>query len=309
LGPETAHHAASESSPPGSSQRTPMTRLERHPLIDHYCRLGSVERCLFCGSLGASGTEHVLPKWAQRDFNIQGSLTIWAGEHSAEPARRKVARRPQLTITLDGRICETCNNGPLSQLEGSVRSILSPMMLKAEPTELDPAAQELLAAWGVKTVLLLELSFRQHYPNSRLVPGYVASEAEFAWLWRERRPPPRSLVWLGCWDCRSSTPMRYEPSVAPVPSNGASLKGHFTTFSVGFVVFQVFTVDFVAADHDGATLWNTSVPRSLEAALARIWPAPRRTVSWPGPMLPYDEWARLVTWDGVLRQGTDTSSS
>jgi hypothetical protein len=37
--------------------------------------------------------------------------------------------------------------------------------------------------------------------------------------------------------------------------------------------------------------------------LARIWPAPAATIHWPPRPFTHNEWARLVTWDGVLRPG------
>ena len=72
----------------------------------------------------------------------------------------------------------------------------------------------------------------------------------------------------------------------------------------GTLAFQVFTVDFLAADQHSATLWNTHVPKSLTQYLVRIWPEqPVVTpdVAWPPQQFASDEWPRLVTWDGKLR--------
>lgn len=53
------------------------------------------------------------------------------------------------------------------------------------------------------------------------------------------------------------TPVNYEPSSAVLPTaDRAALAGHLTTFSLGFVAFQVFTVDFLAAEQHGAPVWN-----------------------------------------------------
>ena len=35
--------------------------------------------------------------------------------------------------------------------------------------------------------------------------------AEEAWLWKQRTPPPKSLVWLACFDCQHSLAVTYEP--------------------------------------------------------------------------------------------------
>jgi hypothetical protein len=43
-------------------------------------------------------------------------------------------------------------------------------------------------------------------------------------------------------------------------------------------------------------------PFGVEAEVAVLWPPPKTAiVEWPPPVFRNDEWARLVTWDGVLR--------
>ncbi len=159
-----------------------------------------------------------------------------------------------LNVTLRDAICEDCNSVWLSRLERAVKPVLAPMAVSARPTALSPASQKLMAAWAVKTVLLLELALRQMYPVSRSAEGYQASQPEFAWLRAKSEPPPRSLVWLGCWDCQQAIPVRYAPSSAPLPTPDRSrVKGHMATFTLGFVAFQVFTVDYVAADQHQAS--------------------------------------------------------
>jgi hypothetical protein len=269
-----------------------------------------MDACLFCGSTdGSPTTEHVLPKWARTAFEVPGSLTLYSGEGTDEEARRRVAGLPALNVTLDDAICQSCNNEFLSRIERAVRPVLAPMIVSAEPTDLDASALTLLATWAVKTVWLFELAVRQHYPGRRPIEGYGVTGAELAWMWRHEEPPPGSLVWLGCWDCQRTAPLTYEPSGAHVPTaDGHQVPAHLTTLAVGYAAFQVLTVDFVAVDAHGGGTWNTRVPRSLAHALPRIWPrtAPpsmARALVWPPPAFAHDDWARLVTWDGVLRPG------
>jgi hypothetical protein len=262
-----------------------------------------VKACIFCGNTdGRATVEHVIPQWVRRRLDPGGSLELFAGEAPGSAARRQVAKFQHLNITLRGVICERCNNDYLSQLESAVRPVLSPMIFSASATVLTPADQALLATWAVKTVLLFELAIRQQYPATRPIDGYEASAAEFAWLWANRSPPPRALVWLGCWDCKTTTPVMFEPSGAPLPTaDGHPVVGHLTTFALGYVAFQVFSVDFVAADEHAADHWNASVPVTLKKALFRTWPPGPQDVSWPPPAFANDDWRRLVTWDGLLR--------
>jgi hypothetical protein len=80
--------------------------------------------------------------------------------------------------------------------------------------------------------------------------------------------------------------------------------GHLATFTLGYIAFQVFTVDPLAAEQHRAAEWNDHVPDSLTSYLARIWPQPQPLVpdvAWPQRQFAPDEWPRLVTWDGKLR--------
>lgn len=154
-------------------------------------------------------------------------------------------------------------------------------------------------------MFLLELAFLDKYPG-RAVGGYVASAAEMRWLREEETPPPESMVWLTCWDCQREAPVRYEPSGAQLPtSDGSELAAHVATFSLGFIAFQVFSVDFAAAAARGADprRWNWRPPGPLYDALPCIWPPPEvlSDVSWPAAAFRREDWRRLVTWDEARR--------
>jgi hypothetical protein len=267
-----------------------------------------VQSCIFCGTTQHPLTcEHVIPKWARRSFNIKGPVTLDAREEGSGQ-RRRVGAMQALNITLHDAICEECNSVWLSRLERAAKPLLAPMAVSAKPTLLSPANQKFIAAWAVKTVLLLELAFRQMYPAIRPTEGYEASQAELAWLRAKTEPPPRSRVWLGCRDCQQAMPVRYAPSSAPLPTpDGTQVEGHLATFTLGYAALQVFTVDYVTAEQDHAAQWNDHVPASLAQALPRIWPplATQQDLLWPLHAFAANDWDRLVTWDGALRPGTD----
>ncbi|HXY44764.1 MAG TPA: hypothetical protein VEH29_11295 [Acidimicrobiales bacterium] len=218
--------------------------------------------------------------------------------------KAKVHHRPTLSLTLDRSVCEQCNNEFLAGLERAIQPLLEPMMLRHESTTLELSDQGLLATWAVKTVYLLELAFRQHYPRARPIPGYVASDVELAWLRERREPPPRARVWLGCFDAMKTTAVMYEPSEAPVPvvPRGEPVIGHLTSFSLGYVALQVFSIDFVRADSAGAVQFQPpDPPPRLRGAVLPLWPTRLRRLPWPPPAFPHDDWNMFVTWGGSLR--------
>lgn len=265
-----------------------------------------MKMCALCGTAGVPLTdEDVIPKWALRAFDVQAPVTIQIREEGGSP--EEVGKRRSMKLVLEGGLCQRCNNIRLSQLENKVKPILAPMAVECRPTSIDAISQRLLSTWAVKTAFLVELALRQQHAGARPVEGYLASPPEMAWLFAKLEPPPRSLVWLACWDCQRESPFRYGPSAAAlVTADGIPVAGHFATFTLGFVAFQVFTVNFVAADEHGAGQWNLHPPQPLARALARIWPQDDlrpRDVAWPQQAFAKGDLDVLATWDSALRHG------
>jgi len=274
--------------------------------------------CVLCESSEDLTEEDVIPKWLLRGFDVQGPATINSREEAGDPHEVRTLRHFQ--VTLEDGLCRKCNNVLLGGLEQVVQPILEPMAVRCQPIVLDLAAQRLLAVWAIKTLYLMELAIRQRYPGARTVEGYQPSRSEIGWLLAqlEQRPaklvepPPRSMVWLACFDCmkdraeRRGSMVNYAPSQAPLPApDGSQVIGQFATLAGGFAAFQVFTVDYVEADVRGADVWNPGPPASIADAVRPIWPHRLRAgdVEWPPPAFPNDSFDRLVNWDMALRRG------
>ena len=254
--------------------------------------------------------EHVIPNWirsrlqrTRRAFDPNASQRL--SVYSAQPgvsAHDEIDTMDALNIRLKRMVCGSCNSGFLSRMENRVVDILGPMIFEATPTVLDRVMQQDIAVWATKTILLLELAVRQKYPQQRPIDGYVPSDAELAWLYGSRQPPPRSIVWISCWDCRMETPFMFEPASAKLPvENGTFVETHITSFAVGFVSFQLVSTDFVRAEHSGASHWVGVVPPTLREAIHRMWPETGLVVNWPSLSFGNEDWHRFVTWDGNLR--------
>jgi hypothetical protein len=99
--------------------------------------------------------------------------------------------------------------------------------------------------------------------------------------------------------------LNYAPSTAPLPTpDGGGVVGQFTTLAIGFVVFQVFTGDYLEADLRKAIVWNPGPPSSIASAICLIWPHGLRAsdTAWPPPAFPNDSFDRLVNWGGAPRR-------
>jgi hypothetical protein len=254
--------------------------------------------CVLCATEDDPTDEDVIPKWLLRAFKVQdGSGTVSVAEEAGE--KHEIHKLYHFMLTLNGGLCATCNgNKRLGGLEQAVQPILEPMAARGAQVTLSLDDQRMLAVWAIKTIYLVELASRQQYPDTRPVEGYAPSSAEIGWLLaqleqrkaRDIEPPPRSMVWLSAVDCKkpdepnSASLVLYAPSTAVVrAADGSDVAGHFTTLGIGFVAFQVFTVDFVQAERIDslrtdakAQVWNSFAPDSIAASVPRI-----SSAQWP----------------------------
>jgi hypothetical protein len=232
--------------------------------------------CVFCGRRRPGSREHVIPRWVREKLALISEVTIEVNATAA-------ARWPNLYVKLDRAVCSDCNNGWMSRLEDTVKPFLGPMLINERPVELDAAQQRDLARWAVIKVLLLELSIRQQHPRRRQNLGYKPSESELAWLMANQDPPPRSRVWLGAFDAQGQAAVNSQALL--LSSDGSSgqdpLFSHVTTLTIGYVLLQVFSIDYVMADARALDPFNSRPAYPFDQALVQIWPIVHQVVRWP----------------------------
>jgi hypothetical protein len=234
--------------------------------------------CVFCGLNKLASIEDVIPKWVRYALDPTTRVAI-----RAEPSGASIITQ-HLVVTLTDTVCEACNNGWMHDLEEMVKPFLKPMLTNMRSVNLDVKQQRVLARWAVMKVLLMEHYMREQDPQLRVTPGYAPSGPELAWLMKNADPPPRSQVWLGVFDAEgqylSKTQARLLMS-APVPGFDP-VPAHMTTLTVGCVLFQVFSTNFVLADVE-------SVPRMTQirhGPTARHWSASsRQSLRWSAGLL------------------------
>lgn len=124
--------------------------------------------CAWCGG-GPLSREDLLPLWlakvladafpSDEGYDFAGVYTTAAGEG---PLRTFPQRAPELVVKA---VCEGCNSGWMSALEGRTKPFLEPMV-RGESVRLEPDRQITLAHWAAKVVALLD-----HYEKDTIVLG------------------------------------------------------------------------------------------------------------------------------------------
>jgi hypothetical protein len=171
------------------------------------------KECLFCGRAisGKRAKEHAVADWLCEYLGIEHEI-ISPSVATTENEKIVDQRRHTVDGMLEGRVCEDCNNGWMSDLEDKVKPLLIPLLNAQQSVHGLPSAERLiLARWAAKTAYMVNSSsnldvavnpshirflaedqttlpeavgvFIQHYEDSR----------EFSWV-QENHWPCFSLV-------------------------------------------------------------------------------------------------------------------
>jgi hypothetical protein len=195
-------------------------------------------------------------------------LLIASSETYSSGATAK-ARLPSLAIRDGGEhvhmiarrmsVCETCNNGWMSDMETGVSALLDPEALNGRPLDLNE--QTLLATWTMKTMLTMDAA---QSPDHRLVPFEIARR-----FGRDRQLPDGTQIWMASYTGGDDEIPAFAGLGIDLDDRQDARRGWrdiaVVTFVVGPFVFQVFS----AIRTLGSALKPTfpSGPR-----IARLWP-------------------------------------
>jgi hypothetical protein len=145
--------------------------------------------CIFCGG-SPTTREHIWADWIAKyipklmlkhssassiineDRSVQKISKIWGGD----------PRSRQLQI-----VCGPCNHRWMSSLQKAAKPILIPL-ITGKPIFLNPARQELLAAWAAMSVICAEY----FYPDRAAI-----SVTDRRGLFRTRSAPHDFRIWIG----------------------------------------------------------------------------------------------------------------
>lgn len=213
---------------------------------------------MFCAG-PANSREHVWPQWVSRHF---------AGRLSLVDVSRGVP--PRSMHILDAqvrRVCQGCNGGWMSQLEAQAKPLLEPMF-DGNAVTLESDQQAVLAAWTVKTLMMLDLW--QDGPEA-------FSPTDHQHLYRSMAPPSDMAVLLAFVD-RPTWHAAYWYGI----DDEESAELHRLTMNVSRFVGQVRLLRAGAAVQFGSVARRSAV---------QVWPLGADPVDWPPP-------ERL--WDGTV---------
>jgi hypothetical protein len=68
---------------------------------------------------------------------------------------------------------------------------------------------------------------------------------------------------------------------APTRGAAAPVTAHMSTLTIGHVLLQVFSTNFVLADAGSLPAYDANPPQPHAQALSRIWPIWRSRLQWP----------------------------
>src|SRR2546428_2169378 len=130
----------------------------------------SQRACVWCrNQLSASrAKEHVVPDWLLRHLKVS-SETVEATIAATADENVVSVRRHILDAMKEGRVCEECNCGWMSDLEQAAKPVLVPV-IDGQRSVLTLSASErlLVARWAAKTAFMLNSSSDQSNMGMRV---------------------------------------------------------------------------------------------------------------------------------------------
>ncbi len=247
--------------------------------------------CRYCRGEKLLGREHAFPGWVYRCLGIENRLVV---EHLDGIPVGKPAR---LDVVALHEICKDCNRA-WSDHEQKVSKWLCPSMRDAPtPFTLDSNQRCRVAAWAVKTALMLELAVRQQQKE------FFAPAFQFGWLYHHvnrLEPPPGCGVWMFGVEVGNEWPTT--TTVAQLrPARPDFPQAYLATFTIGYLGFQVFGPDVVET-HDAGWVVAPPLdpPPAFQTLLGRIWPDADIYRHPPAEVIRIADISKLASWPQVV---------
>jgi len=137
-------------------------------------------KCIFCGRRKISN-EHIFAQWLLKELDINDKYVTMT--HSSAIGIPVSNRKHPFSKLVNGLVCENCNNGWMSQLEGNCKKhIINIMNMDNICTGLNFLVEQYdtFAKWAFKNVILLNsaTNYRQLVPCEHYVSLYSGNIPE-----------------------------------------------------------------------------------------------------------------------------------
>jgi hypothetical protein len=212
--------------------------------------------CIFCKDR-ADSVEHLWPEWVLKLLPPK-TISGFIGRHKDLKFGREFTVRC---------VCEKrCNNGWMSELETASKPILG-AMIADKSIFLDSPQQWTIAAWAVKTAMVLDAALRPI--SGRSFTFY--SETECQNLRESRAIPARTTIWLGRF-LGSGLGAWSSELLATFPDDSEKYPMRASTFVMGNLAIQVLSAR-APAKYDHAAVRINPAQGPWNEVLVTSWPS------------------------------------
>ena len=246
--------------------------------------------CVFCGSEGPLGREHVYGQWLSKIGINLSPQQYYAGPLNEIP--RDMGHQPPFRQTVKN-MCLSCNNGWMSKLEVIARRVLTPL-IRGESATVTVDDQPAVAMWAQKTALTAMLLSSE----AQRQDGYGLPPKLYHALYKQHEtlePLQPSQIWIGRY---AGNPAFHAVRVTPmvvripgIPEPGVP-QAYLMTIVIGALLIQCLL--FI---NEAIVIEMTS-----DLKLPLLWPS-NDDIQWPsGQSCDSDEFAHVA--DGVHLKST-----
>lgn len=209
-------------------------------------------RCVFCGRAETT-KEHVWPNWAAKRMSDDGAVDHYLNVvQGTESSAERSWPMKQFTLTV-GAVCGTCNNGWMGRLERRVKPFFE-ASFDGKGSPLDAGAQRDLAAWALKTAMMIVALEK---PDEPAIPA-----EDYSHLYAHTEPPSDVRIWLGAYSGEISTAFAHTYA-GDISAGDATGDIWGATIIFGPVIFQLL----------GSTIAGLAASAELnDPGVRQLWP-------------------------------------
>ncbi|MDD1499830.1 hypothetical protein PVA19_15515 [Agrobacterium sp. CNPSo 3708] len=169
-------------------------------------------------------------------------------------------------------VCQSCNNGWMSQMEEDCRFI--GRMIIGLPIILDPPALEGLATW----IAMRAMVFERDDPSTAAIP-----RSDYRYLMEHKQPPPNWHIWIGFYDGRAWQVRFKHTAVHAATTFSVRMEPNLqsTSFGAGHLFVHAVSTTVEGVEPRPPTI----------SAMMKIWPPRTMPLHWPLPFATDDDMA------------------